>query len=117
MSNLQKPPHSVAYLRLRHPRFWRYLQEHFTKVLDKPAPMIAQMMARLGREGTLEALEASFDAGTMKFICCPENPNIFGLAFYCVDADRYFVLTEGGTLHDTAEGMPNWSLGEDDDGD
>jgi hypothetical protein len=115
MSNLQRPPHSVQYLRLKHPRAWRFIQEQITTVLDDPAPMLEQMMARLGREGTLEALEASLDAGTMKFVRCPEDPEVFGLAFYCADNDRYFILAEDGTLRDTKEEMLDWSLGEDDD--
>lgn len=117
MSNLQKPPYTMKYLRRKHPKAWRYVQEQIAIVLDDPAPMVAAMLKRLGREGTLEAMEASLDAGTMKFVRCSHNPDFFGLAFYCTDVDRYYIMAEDGMLRDPHDELLDWPLEgyEDDD--
>jgi hypothetical protein len=112
MSNLQRPLCTLAYMRRHYPDAWQYRQEQITIILDDPPPPLAAMRNRLGREGAHEALEASIDAGTMKFVTYPGSA-AFGIAFYCQSRDEYLVFGADGCLH-RAEDV-EWEPPEADD--
>jgi hypothetical protein len=113
MSNLQLPLCTLAYMRRHYPDAWQYRQEQIAIILDDPPPLVAALKKRLGREAAHEALEASIDAGTMKFVTMP-NSAYFGVAFYCRLRDEYLICGADGLLHLPADTF--WEPPEDADG-
>lgn len=102
MSNLRLPLCTLAFMRVHYPAAWEYRQEQISIILDDPPPLLAAIKARLGREAAHEALEASVDAGTMKFVTFPGS-DAFGIAFFCKGRDEYLVIGEDGAFHTLAE--------------
>ncbi len=98
MSNLQVPDGKLAQIRVHEPQAWDYVQEQIRTVLADPPGMLRELIDKLGLEGAHEALEASLDAGTMKFIREGQDGEWFGLAFYCDNLDQYFIMGEDGRL-------------------
>ncbi len=98
MSNLQVPDEKLAEIRRWYPEEWELVQEQIRTVLQDPPPLLRDVIDRLGLEGAHEALEASLDAGTMKFIRCGRRGTYFGLAFYHRHHDRYYVVGADGRL-------------------
>ena len=117
MSNLRLPLCTLAFMRVHYPAAWEYRQEQISIILDDPPPLLAVIKARLGREAAHEAIEASIDAGTMKFVTFPGSA-AFGVAFFCKGRDEYLVMGEDGRPHSIEEVYaPDEEPGEEDDDD
>ncbi|MBN1510705.1 MAG: hypothetical protein JXB13_01700 [Phycisphaerae bacterium] len=115
MSNLRVPTVTLAALRAQFPLAWEAVQGQIRSILNKPLPPVESLIAECGREAAHEGIEVLVDAGRLRFVHHPENPQYFCLAVYLPEIDDYLLMTPDGALHRPDEVV--FEIPEEDEGD